>query len=87
MKMIIYGGPGTGKSQILKAFQDIAGDYILIGAMTAAAAHLVDGQTLHSLCRIPIPRTKRLSEQSKEVIRQNFENKIYLFCDEMGMIG
>eukprot|EP00834_Sanchytrium_tribonematis_P001660 NODE_42_length_34079_cov_0.552619.p24 type:complete len:110 gc:universal NODE_42_length_34079_cov_0.552619:17380-17051(-) len=52
---IIYGGPGTGKSYLIRAFNSAAsvlGLKLSITASTGIAAYLINGTTVHSRLRL-----------------------------------
>ena len=54
--MILQGGAGTGKSTVIASLQELLQDKVKVGAYTAKAAYLINGQTLHSLFKLRIDK-------------------------------
>lgn len=89
--MNLQGGPGTGKSQVIKAITELfhvkhSSHMLVRTAYTGIAASVVDGQTLHTLAKIPI----KGGDPSQKVIREmatSYENLHFLIIDEISMIS
>lgn len=89
--MNLQGGPGTGKSQVIKAVTELfqvkdSTNLLLRSAYTGIAASVIDGQTLHTLAKIPVkggdPSPKAIAEMAGL-----YENLHYLIIDEISMIS
>ena len=87
--MILQGRAGTGKSFVIRCLQKLLKDKVRVGAFTAKAAYMIDGQTLHSLFKLNIDKenkTKlgpiRLSE-----LKERLDGVKYFILDEYSMIG
>ncbi len=83
--LFITGRAGTGKSTLLRALRDMAGDETVIVAPTGLAAVNVGGQTIHSFFGLP-PRLIR-----SEDIRRSRNGRVMrrmksLFIDEVSMV-
>ena len=100
LRWVVHGGPGTGKShvvkdvikeelfdQILKWQQGL--DYQTV-ALQAVMANLLDGDTIHHACGIPVRKKGKdgdiVIQQQKEVAERFLYWK-WLLVDEFGMVG
>ena len=100
LRWVVHGGPGTGKSHVVKTvikdelFAQVLHwtqglDYQVV-ALQAVMADLLQGDTLHHACGIPV-RKKGVDgdiviQQQKEVA-EKFLYWRWLIIDEFGMVG
>ena len=87
----LQGGPGTGKSQVIKAITRFfegknASKKLLRSAYTGIAASVIDGQTLHTLTRIPTNQDEP-SRRAIVELAERYTNVRYLIIDEISMIS
>jgi hypothetical protein len=58
LRIILHGGPGTGKSFLAKCIKELANEsHFTIGCLAPtgiAASNLPDGRTIHNFCGIPV---------------------------------
>ena len=54
--MIVIGTAGTGKSYTIKAITHYLGRHLKKAALTAKAAFIIAGETLHCLLKIPVQK-------------------------------
>ena len=59
--MTVYGRAGSGKSVVLAALKGHFVNQTVTGAMTASAAFLVGGTTLHQLVGLPSDESRRFN--------------------------
>jgi hypothetical protein len=100
LRWVLHGGPGTGKSHVVRdvikkeLFDQILAwkqglDYQVI-ALQAVMADLLEGDTIHHACGIPI---RKKNADGEVVIKSNqevAEQSLYwrwLLIDEFGMVG
>ena len=57
--MILQGRPGTGKSTVIASLQMLLKEKVKVGAYTAKAAYMINGQTLHSLFKLKIDKENK----------------------------
>ena len=95
LKIIIHGGPGTGKSffanTLLRRAKEIPGcGRIVCAAPTGIAATLLPGgRTLHSLLHIPVEGKKKqgkLTAAAFQTTKNALDQVCLLIIDEMSMI-
>lgn len=89
--MMIPGEGGVGKSKLIQTITRNfgyhgTGNWLVKGAYTGIAASLVDGKTLHVLGGIPVKGGKQ-SGQTLKKLREYWQNKRYLFIDEVSMLS
>ena len=88
LHLAIYGRPGTGKSRVIHCIRQLLGDKCRIAAFTGSAGYNVDGQTLHSLLKIPVGQPqmdfKGLQLQQQQEYWKNID---YLVIDEISLIS
>ena len=91
------GRGGTGKSHFIKLISAHLGEMaagaqcpIIRAAPTGVAAVGINGVTLHSLFRFPVPLPStyaRLTTQNLQALQAKFEGVRYVVIDEKSMIG
>ena len=59
LRMILQGRAGTGKSFLIRCLQKLLKELVRVGAFTAKAAYMIDGQTLHSLFKLNIDKENK----------------------------
>lgn len=100
--LFITGGVGTGKFHIIKAiyyearkilrnhFREAGEINVLLSASTGVAAHNINGNTIHSLLKIPracsLPY-KPLGENNLNSLKAKLGNLQILIIDEISMIS
>jgi len=98
---MLHGGPGTGKSEVLKLckelFRDVCGwqmglEFQMM-ALQAVMAQLLDGDTIHHACGInPFPQKKdakaasKASQRQSEVAQRVLQWR-WVFLDEISMVS
>lgn len=99
VRLQVDGGGGTGKSYMIKVLsshlQQAARaqskrNPILRAAPTGVASNIINGQTLHSLLRLPVDSSFRpLSERPQvlSALQRIFRGVKYLVIDEKSMLG
>lgn len=83
--LFITGRAGTGKSTLLRALRDMAGDDTVIAAPTGLAAVNVGGQTIHSFFGLP-PRLIRPDDIRRSRNGRVMRRMKTLFIDEVSMV-
>ena len=96
LRWVVHGGPGTGKSHVIK---DELFDQVLhwqqgldyqVMALQAVMAELLNGDTIHHACGIPIRKTAADGDVVIQTNRDVAEKCLYwkwLLIDEFGMVG
>ena len=90
---IITGGPGTGKSYLIKVLVSMCqstGRRVTVSGSTGLAAMLIGGVTIHSLLCVAMKNEvwQTLIYNSSHEDKKNYlENLDYLIVDECSMIG
>ncbi|MCP4057419.1 MAG: AAA family ATPase, partial [Pseudoalteromonas sp.] len=102
IQLLLTGNAGTGKSLLLEVAIEwfrltqtsIAGqDPVMIGAPTGLAAKNINGETLHSLLKLPVQHSgyeldyNRLQYITLQNLRSRWANKKFLIVDEISMVG
>ena len=92
--MTITGGPGTGKSTVIKgitkAVNSIIGNETAVLRMgtTGTAAFVISGATCHSVLSLPINRTYcALKGDKLRILQENLKDKKIIIIDEVSMLG
>ena len=101
--LFLTGGAGVGKTVVVRAiYQTMIRFYnrgadnnpddpkILLGAPTGVAAHLIKGNTLHSLFRIPANQGfeyKPLTSDTLNSLHHQFKDVKLVIIDEISMVG
>ena len=98
LRWLIHGGPGTGKSHVIKQIQELftevlhweIGVQIQVVALQAVMAEILGGDTIHHACGIPV--FKRGSYQESEGQRQmDVAKRVlqwrWLIIDEISMVS
>jgi hypothetical protein len=95
LRLIIHGGPGSGKSHLSRAIYDriksSLHEMLCVAPTGVAASLLIGGQTIHSLLGIhPLKAgnkfLKKLKSEKLIVLRQKFIDCILLLIDEASML-
>lgn len=81
------GTAGTGKSYLIKALQQSLTTSLLTTATTGVAAFNINGQTIHSLLKLPISESqkKELSGGSLGELQDKLKGKHTIIIDEISM--
>lgn len=97
LRIQVDGGGGTGKSYLIKVLSSHlqqaalgAKSPVIRAAPTGVASNQINGQTLHSLLRLPINNQyKPLSETptTLNALQRRFNGVHYLIIDEKSMLG
>ena len=100
VKIFITGGAGTGKTFTLKILNEQikrcyggSKNTVKIGAPTGAAALLINGQTLHSLFKLPVQKDGKsmpmllLTGEYLKRIRQQWVDTKFVIIDEISMVS
>lgn len=87
--MILMGSAGTGKSYIIKGIKQYLGDTVRVTATTGMAAFSLNGQTIHSLIRLPCNRwqAKKLSPLILKKYQSDFKDIRWIIIDECSMLS
>ncbi|WP_193597342.1 ATP-dependent DNA helicase [Microbacterium sp. YJN-G] len=85
--VFITGRAGTGKSTLLQHFAWNTGKQIAICAPTGVAALNVEGQTIHSLFRLPIGLIAESDIEQNEATRRILNAIETLVIDEISMVN
>ena len=93
LRMTVLGQSGTGKSRLIntlvsvirKMFQN--NNSVHVAAPTGAAAHAVNGQTIHRIFSVNTGKDTELGNSAKENLGKLLETTIALFFDERSMIS
>lgn len=102
IRLIVMGSAGTGKSFILKLItEEIKRGYKIVNpnstsvkvcAYTGVAALLINGQTIHSVFKLPVQRDRKIPTYKPltgiwlEKLRQIWKFVRFLIIDEMSML-
>ncbi|QRV90748.1 Helitron helicase-like domain at N-terminus [Ceratobasidium sp. AG-Ba] len=91
--MQIQGEGGTGKSMVIRCItllfeQSGISRKLIKSAYTGIAASLIDGNTLHTLCRLmSLDRNNQLSQKALDELRRIWKDVEYLIIDEISMVS
>lgn len=83
--LFVTGRAGTGKSTLLRAIRDRAGDDMVVVAPTGLAAVNVGGQTIHSFFGLP-PRLIRADDIRRSRNGRVMRKMRHLVIDEVSMV-
>lgn len=83
--LFVTGRAGTGKSTLLRAIRDRAGDDMIVVAPTGLAAVNVGGQTIHSFFGLP-PRLIRADDIRRSRNGRVMRKMRHLVIDEVSMV-
>jgi ATP-dependent exoDNAse (exonuclease V) alpha subunit len=84
----LEGCGGTGKSFLLESWRQQVATIVLLAAPTGIAAHLIEGETLHSLLSLPTNYNfQELSMEKKRDREHKFKDVKLIIVDEYSMIG
>ena len=83
--LFVTGRAGTGKSTLLRALRDLAGDTMVVVAPTGLAAINVGGQTIHSFFGFP-PRLIQASDIRRSRNGRLMRKLEVLVIDEVSMV-
>jgi ATP-dependent exoDNAse (exonuclease V) alpha subunit len=83
--LFVTGRAGTGKSTLLRALRDQAGDEMVVVAPTGLAAVNVGGQTIHSFFGLP-PRLVRPDDIKRSRNGRVMRKMKHLVIDEVSMV-
>ena len=102
LNKFIYGGPGAGKSYLIKALMGFAyvesevkknPIHFLLAAPTGIAACNIGGQTLHSLWKLPVENKRKVtpyipvSDEEKCRMHATFRHVCGMIIDEISMVN
>ena len=100
LKLVIFGGAGSGKSHVIhliaqyvEHYMRNSGDnldhpYIVRCAMSGTASSNIDGQTLHSTFNLDFGAAfMSMGDKNKDKKREILKNMIILIVDEFSMVG
>ena len=94
--MILIGPGGTGKTTVLRAAEALidhfdGSDSVRKCAFANTAARLLQGDTLHALCKLPLTdlqqRTGRLRLKVLKQHRLRWKTAVAMFIDEISMVA
>ena len=85
--VFVTGRAGTGKSTLLQYFADNTEKQIAICAPTGVAALNVEGQTIHSLFRLPIGLIAESDIEQNDATRRILKAIDTLVIDEISMVN
>ena len=84
----LEGCGGTGKSFLIEAWRQQVATIVLLAAPTGIAAHLIEGETLHSLLSLPTDDNfKELGIDKKRDREKKFKDVKLIIIDEYSMCG
>eukprot|EP01083_Nonionella_stella_P086800 241316_1 len=85
----MYGGPGTGKSYIIRCIKQTLGDCCAVSGTTGVASFNICGPCIYGLAQLPVGgyNRKQLSGASLQRLQAKFEGVRYLIVDEVSMLG
>ena len=101
LRWMVHGGPGTGKSHVLKTIRDelfvgvmgwTPGVEFQVVALQAVTAALIDGDTIHHACGL-VPAQFRRGKQADEFgmsqldVAKKMLRWEWLLIDEIGMVS
>ena len=86
--MIITGQAGSGKSYLISAIKQLLSIICIVTSFFGIAAFNINGQTLHSLLKLPIrgKRSNDLKGQALATLRDNLASIKYIIIDEFSVI-
>ena len=92
LKMFLNGPAGTGKSRIINAvkdFFDSRGEQrkFRLSSYMGIAAKNINGMTLHQLLSLNTKSSRRKNSKALQELKALWEGVMYLFIDEISMIG
>ena len=85
--VFVTGRAGTGKSTLLQYLADHTTKQIAVCAPTGVAALNVEGQTIHSLFRLPIGLIGTSDEKQTDATRKILNAIETLVIDEISMVN
>jgi len=93
LRMTVIGMAGTGKSRLINTLVSVirkmfeSNNSVHVAAPTGAAAHSVNGQTIHRIFSVGTGKQTELGPKAKENLGKILETTIALFFDERSMIS
>ena len=92
LKMFLNGPAGTGKSRIINAVKDFfesRGEQrkFRLASYMGIAARNINGMTLHQLLCLNTKSSRRKNSKVLQELKALWEGVMYLFIDEISMIG
>ena len=93
LRMTVLGQGGTGKSRLINTLVSVirkmfqSNNSVHVAAPTGAAAHAVNGQTIHRIFSVNTGKETELGSAAKENMGKLLETTIALFFDERSMIS
>jgi ATP-dependent exoDNAse (exonuclease V) alpha subunit len=86
--MRVEGQGGTGKSFLINAWHYSPHAIVVVAAPTGCAAHLIEGETVHSLFKIPAKNSMNdLNDTALQIVQNRFKDCRFLIIDEYSMVG
>ena len=92
--MLIIGGPGTGKSYVIKAISRMVAEHfgndnsVLRLGTTGTAAFVIGGATVHSVLRLPVNRRfSPLTGRALQGLQDALTDTKVIVVDEVSMMG
>ena len=93
--MIITGGPGTGKSTVVKGITKVVNNMtyraesaVLRMGTTGTAAFVISGATCHSILYLPVNRAfADLTGRKLRELQDNLQDIKVIIIDEVSMLG
>ena len=87
--LIVNGVAGTGKSYLINSIRNLLQTSCAITTTTGKAAYSINGQTIHSLLKIPVgsKRKQELTGQALIRLQNNLQEINYIIIDEYSMLG
>ena len=88
LRMTVLGQAGTGKSRLINTLVSVirkmfgTNDSVHVAAPTGAAAHSVNGQTIHRIFSVGTGKNTELGPAAKENLGKMLQTTIALFFDE-----
>ena len=93
LRMTVLGQAGTGKSRLINTLVSVirkmfqSNDSVHVAAPTGAAAHSVNGQTIHRIFSVGTGKNTEVGSTAKENLGKMLQTTIALFFDERSMIS